>query len=74
MATTCESHIVPILVQDECGGKRTNAKCVIDVSAYPELGLSANSSQEDINQALYTVVLAQKELIEDLQTQIDNLP
>jgi len=74
MATTCDSYIVPTLVQDECDGKRINAKCVVDVSAYIELGLTANSSQEDINQALYTVVLAQKALIEDLQTQIDNLP
>lgn len=74
MSKTCDTYIPLIQSQDECHGDRTNAKCVIDSNMYIELGLEENSSQEQINQALYTALLAQNEIIEDLQNQIENLP
>lgn len=65
---------IPTLETDPCGGKTTSNKCIIDSNIYSELGLSANSTQEEFNIAIYTAFLQQKALIEDLQTQIDNLP
>lgn len=74
MPTPCNTEIVPIYQEDLCNGQTKPAQCIIDSTLYTELGLEANSSQQDINQALYLAFLNQKALIENLQTQIDNLP
>lgn len=73
MPIPCHTHIEPTYESDPCGGERTNAKCVIDESTYTELGLEANSTQQQINQALYLAFLNLKATVENLQTQIDNL-
>lgn len=64
---TCNNGInIPILDTDPCNGDRTPAQCVIDPTVYAELGLSANSTQQQINQALYLALL-------NLRAQIENL-
>lgn len=73
MSTTCQTYIDPVYQSDPCNGERKSAGCVVDSNIYTDLGLEANSTQQQINQAFYTVFLAQKALIENLQQQIDNL-
>lgn len=67
----CENYIVPIFQTDECLGDKKPASCVIDSSVYSELSLPANSSQQQINQALYLSAIASKSITDGLQTQID---
>lgn len=58
---TCSSDIViPTLDFDICQGETKPADCVIDSTAYPGLNLQENSSQKEINQALYQNALAQE--------------
>lgn len=72
--TDCNNGIaIPILNPDPCKGCKTDASCVIDKNLYAELGLSLNSTQEQINQALYLAFLNLRAVTVDLQTQIDNL-
>lgn len=70
----CNNYVVPIFEADECLGDRKPASCVIDSSVYSELSLSANSSQQQINQALYLSAIASKSITDGLQTQIDLTP
>lgn len=71
--TNCNSGIeVPILEIDECQGNRTNATCVIDPTVYSELNLEANSTQKQINQALYSSALSQKALVEHLEGEVND--
>ena len=71
--TNCNSCIeVPILEIDECQGNRTNATCVIDPTVYSELNLEANSTQKQINQALYSSALSQKALVEHLEGEVND--
>ena len=81
MATPCDTHIVPIFQTDPCYGETKPAQCVIDSSLYAELGLEANSNQQQINQAMYTAfVNLNSKLnllqiqVDDLQIQINNIP
>ena len=70
----CNNGItIPILNPDPCEGCTTNANCVVDENLYAELSLSSNSTQKEINQALYLAFLNLKAITVDLQTQIDNL-
>ena len=69
----CNNYIVPFFEIDECLGDRKPASCVIDSSIYSELNLESNSSQQQINQALYLAFLNLKATTENLQTQIDLL-
>ena len=70
---SCDSYIVPVYQEDECGGDKKSTKCVVDSNAFIELGLTANSTQEQINQALYQVLLVQITKIDAMQAQIDAL-
>jgi hypothetical protein len=69
----CNNYIVPLFQTDECLGDRKPASCIIDSSIYTELGLEADATQQQINQALYLAFLNLKETTENLQTQIDLL-
>ena len=67
----CNNYIVPLFQTDECIGERKPASCVIDSSIYTELGLEADATQQQINQALYLSAIASKSITDGLQTQID---
>jgi hypothetical protein len=55
----CNSYVVPIIVPDPCDGDKKSTKCVIDENAFIELNLPANSTQEEINDAMYQALQAQ---------------
>lgn len=81
MPTPCNTYVQVVQTPDLCNGETKPAQCVIDSSLYAELGLEINSNQQQINQAMYlafinlnsTINLMQIQ-IDDLQTQINNLP
>ena len=58
----CNNYIVPLFQTDECLGDRKPASCVIDSSIYTELGLEADATQQQINQALYLSAIASKSI------------
>lgn len=62
----CNSYIVPIFEEDECGGEKKSTKCVTDPNVFIELGLPANSTQEEINKKLYEALMALKNQIENV--------
>jgi hypothetical protein len=65
--TTCSTGIeIPTLQTDPCNGCTTSSQCVKDSTLYPELNLAENSSQKEINQALYLAFLSLKSQIESL--------
>ena len=55
----CQTHIVPTFENDPCLGDKKSTKCVLDENAFIELNLPANSTQEEINAALYQSLQAQ---------------
>lgn len=57
---------IPTLQEDPCNGKTINAKCVIDSNIYEDLELDANSTQEEINQALYQAFVNLKAIVDGL--------
>ena len=69
----CNTYVQIVQSEDICQGNRVNATCVVDESLYSELSLPANSTQQQINQALYLAFLNLKATTENLQTQIDLL-
>ena len=69
----CNNYVQIVQSEDICLGERKSASCVIDSSVYSELSLPANSTQQEINQALYLAFLNLKATTENLQTQIDLL-
>lgn len=73
MSNTCQTFINPVYQEDQCGGEKTNNQCVIDTNTYIQLGLNANSTQQEINQALYTALVTLKNKVDDLEEIIDNL-
>ena len=73
MPTPCDLHINPVFQEDPCQGERTASSCVVDPTVYSELSLSANSTQQQINQAMYLAILNLKATVENLQEQIDAL-
>jgi hypothetical protein len=73
----CNENIVPIQTEDFCNGKRYNTKCLFSDTAYTLLDLPANSTQEEINNALvlalnsaFATNTAQQLVIEDLEARI----
>jgi hypothetical protein len=66
MSTPCNLNTPTVFQEDLCNGERTPAQCVIDPTLYAELQLSANATQQQINQALYLAFL-------NLKSQIDAL-
>lgn len=66
MSTNCTTEIVPIYQEDPCMGDKKSTKCVYDENMYTELGLEVNSTQEQINQALYIAFVALKAEINSL--------
>jgi len=75
MPIKCQSGInIPPLENDPCDGKQYSTKCIYDENVYAELGIEADSTQEEINMAIYTAFLNMKATLENLQQQIDNLP
>jgi len=70
---SCPTYIPVLQTEDPCGGNRISTKCIFDENAFIELGLPLNSTQEQINQALYQVVLAQRLLIASLTPNFQSL-
>jgi len=74
----CLNYITaPELPTDPCNGKTINSTCVISTNAYTLLDLPANSTQEQINNALVlalnsalTTNNAQQLIIDDLELRI----
>ena len=67
MSTTCSQGLnTPELIEDICEGERVLAECVVDSSLYSDLGLSANSTQKQINQALYLAFKILKNILDNL--------
>ena len=64
---------IPTLETDLCNGSTKSSACIIDSNLYSELSLSEDSTQQQINQALYLAFLNLKATTENLQTQIDLL-
>jgi hypothetical protein len=62
----CNLNTPEVFQEDPCNGERIAAQCVTDSAVYTELGLSANSTQQQINQALYLAFL-------NLKSQLDAL-
>ena len=76
----CNDSIVPVQIIDECLGERIKTGCVVSPTAYTLLDLPANSTQEEINNALvlalnsaFTTNTAQQLVIEDLEARIEAL-
>lgn len=64
----CNNGInIPQLTTDPCNGKTISTSCTIDPNMFSELGLNENSTQEQINQALYLAFLDFKARIEALE-------
>lgn len=73
MPTSCDLHITPVFQEDPCQGERIASSCVVDPTIYSELSISANSTQQQINQAMYLAILNLKATVVDLQNQINAL-
>lgn len=73
MSIPCQTYVQVVQSEDLCNGETKPAGCIIDSSLYSELGLEENSTQQQINQALYLAFLNLKTITENLQTQIDSL-
>lgn len=73
MPTPCNLNTPTVFESDPCNGEVKSAACVRDSSLYSELGLTANATQQEINQALYLAVQNLKATVVNLQSQIDNL-
>ena len=71
--TPCHNYTPVVQSEDPCNGKITNAQCVLDSTVYMELGLEANSSQQEINQAIYVALQSLLSQVEALQNQIDSM-
>jgi hypothetical protein len=69
----CTTYIIPTILPDDCGGERKDAKCIIDENVYIDLGIEANSSQQDINQSVYNALQASKTTTDELQIQVDEI-
>jgi len=64
---------ISILENDPCNGNTVSASCTIDSSIYSELSLSANSTQKQINQALYLASINLKSTTDDLGERLENI-
>lgn len=73
MSNTCQSEVVPIYQNDECNGERKSTTCIIDENTFTQLGLEENSTQEQINNALYVALISLKAQVDAMQEIIDNL-
>lgn len=73
MPTPCNNHIQIVQSEDICQGETKPASCVLDSSIYAELGLEANSSQQQINQAQYLAALNIKATIENIDATVSGL-
>lgn len=73
MSTPCNNYVTPIFEEDLCQGEVKSAACVKDSTAYPELSLPSNSSQQQINQAQYLAALNIKATIENIDATVSGL-
>ncbi len=73
MSTPCNNYVTPIFEEDLCQGEVKSAACVKDSTAYPELSLPSNSSQQQINQAQYLAALNIKATIENIDVKVSGL-
>lgn len=80
MADCTEYIVLPSLPNDECLGERIKTGCVYSPNAYTLLELPANSTQEQINNALVIAINAMKVtndaqqlIIEDLELRVIDL-
>lgn len=64
---------IPTLEIDECLGSTKPAACIIDSNLYAELGLEIDSTQQEINQAMYLAFLNLKATTANLQELVDDL-
>jgi len=73
MPTPCNTYVQVVQTPDLCNGETKPASCVIDPTLYSELGLEINSTQQEINQAIYLAFVNFNTTVNSMQVQIDNL-
>ena len=80
MITNCEGNIPANLTTDPCKGKRYSTGCVIHPTAISILELPSDSTQEEINNALFLALQSALDRItllegriEDHESRISNL-
>jgi hypothetical protein len=67
---SCNNNIVIEQVVDECGGRTVKSSCVVNVPAITLLDLPANSTQEEVNNALVLAINSLINRVELLETQV----
>ena len=73
MSDNCGSFITPIFENDPCNGERIGTGCIIDSNIFSQLGLGANSTQEEFNQSLYVAFVTLKNRVDAIEAITDNL-
>lgn len=74
MPIPCNNGIsIPTLETDPCNGERIGAGCVVDSGIYSELSLSANATQQEINQAMYLAYLNLKATTDNIDATVSGL-
>ena len=65
----CSQTDIPVLnlEEDECNGVRTSTNCITTPVAFTELEIEIGGTQTEINQALYTALLALTARVEELE-------
>lgn len=69
----CNNYVQIVQSEDICLGETKPASCIIDETVYSELSLSANSTQKQINQALYLASINLKSTTDDLGERLENI-
>jgi hypothetical protein len=67
---SCTTNIEIEQVVDECGGRTVKSSCVVNVPAITLLDLPANSTQEEVNNALVLAINSLINRVELLETQV----
>ena len=74
MPNNCEQGvIIPLLSTDLCNGETKNSACIIHTDPITLLSLSANSTQEEINNAFVLAISSLLNRVELLETRVDDL-
>lgn len=73
MSIPCQTYIQVVQSEDPCNGERIGAGCVVDSSIYSELSLSANATQQEINQAIYLAYLNLKAITDEIDATVSAL-
>jgi hypothetical protein len=65
--------VIPTLIEDICNGEKVSTSCVVDSNTYVDLGISANSTQTQINQSIYVAMQTAQNNVEDLTIIVNDL-